>query len=344
MDKDLKNKTAGELEEIVSGFGEKKYLAGYIFSFIHCKNISDVGEVFTLSKNFRRKLAEENFYISQLKTIKKLTDHDGTVKYLFELGDGVRIESVLLSDGERKTLCISCQGGCRMGCVFCATGQLKFSRNLSGGEIADQVNQVTADCGKINNVVYMGMGEPMDNYEEVIRSVRILNDAAGMNIGQRHITISTCGLVDGICKFADEGLGVRLAISLHGVRDDVRGWIMAVAKKYPLAKVIEAVKNYQQKTGRRVTFEYCMIKELNDSVSDARGLVKLIGPMKANVNLIEYNRHKGCEFSASSKNQIRRFAEILTDGGIEVNIRYKRGQKINAACGQLGADKLKIKD
>lgn len=304
MDKDLKNKTAGELEKIVSDFGEKKYLAGYIFSSIHAKNISEVCEVSTLSKKFRQKLDEEGFYISRLETIEKLVDPDGTVKYLFELGDGVRIESVLLTDGERKTLCISCQGGCRMGCVFCATGQLKFSRNLSGGEIADEINQVTADCGKINNVVYMGMGEPMDNYDEVMRSVRILNDAGGMNIGQRHITISTCGLVDGIGRFADEGLQVRLAISLHGARDDVRGKIMAVAKKYPVAKVIEAVKDYQQKTGRRVTFEYCMIKGLNDSVSDARGVVKLIGSMKANVNLIEYNRHEGCEFIPSSKNQI----------------------------------------
>ena len=182
MDKDLKNKTLAELEDIVGRFGEKKYLAGYIFSSIHGRNVGAIGEISTLSKNFRQKLAEQGFFISRLKTIETLTDPDGTVKYLFELGDGVRIESALLIDGKRKTLCISCQGGCRMGCVFCATGQLKFERNLIAGEIADQVNQAAGDCGKINNIVYMGIGEPMDNFEEVMRSVRILHGSIPKNM------------------------------------------------------------------------------------------------------------------------------------------------------------------
>lgn len=340
MDKNLKNKTLAELEQIVADLGGKKYLAEYIFSFIHAKDVEQIADITPLSKDFRQKLADTGCCISQLKIIEKLTDPDGTIKFLFELKDGVRVESALLTDDGRKTLCISCQAGCRMGCRFCATGQLKFRRNLTAGEIVDQFNQAEKNCGKISNVVYMGMGEPMDNFDEVMRSVRILNDPAGKNIGQRHITISTCGLPEGIARLADEPLQVRLAVSLHAAGDEKRGRIMAVAKVQPIKKVIESIKNYQKKTKRRITFEYCMIKDVNDSASDAKALIKLIAGIKANVNLIEYNAHQGCVFEPSSGNNIRRFAQILTEAGIETTIRYKRGRTIKAACGQLGADLL----
>ncbi len=188
-DKDLKNKTLEELEEIVLALEAKKYLAKYIFSFIHAKSAVEIADITTLSKDFRQKLTSAGFYISQLKIIEKHTDPDSTVKYLFELEGAIRVESVILTSKDRKTLCISCQAGCRMGCTFCATARLRFRRNLTAAEIVDQVNKVTDDAGVINNVVYMGMGEPLDNYDEVMRSLRILNHHAGKNIGARHLTV-----------------------------------------------------------------------------------------------------------------------------------------------------------
>jgi 23S rRNA (adenine2503-C2)-methyltransferase len=187
----------------------------------------------------------------------------------------------------------------------------------------------------------MGMGEPMDNFDEVIRSVRILNDEGGRNIGQRHITLSTCGIVEGIDKLAQQGLQVRLAVSLHASEDKLREKIMAVAKKYPLKILLESVRNYQRQVKRRVTFEYCMIKDLNDSATQARRLIKVLSSVNSHVNLIEYNPHPGCEFSSSEPRTIYHFAEILKAAGIETSIRYKRGACINAACGQLGATALK---
>ena len=341
MDKDLKNKTAGELTELVKQFGEKAYLAGYIFSFIHSKDAKNFDDITPLPKTFRNQLVKMGYYISKLKVIEKLTDPDGTVKYVFAAGDGSRIETVVLVDAARSTLCISSQAGCRRGCAFCATGKRKFARDLTAGEIADQVNQAATDCGKINNVVYMGMGEPMDNFDEVIRSVKILNDSAGRNIGQRHITLSTCGIAEGIDRLAQQGLQVRLAVSLHASNDKLREKIMAVAKKYPLNILLESVRNYQRQTKRRVTFEYCMIKGLNDSAAQGRKLIKVLSSINSHVNLIEYNPHPGCEFSGSEPRTIYHFAEILKAAGIETSIRYKRGAGINAACGQLGAAALK---
>ena len=341
MDKDLKNKTIGELEEIAAAYQQKKFVARNIFSFIHQHNTSDILQFTTLSKQFRSLLVQDGYYISQLHTIETFADPDGTKKYLFELGDGTRIETVELLDEGRRTLCISTQVGCRMNCQFCATARLRFTRNLTAGEIVDQVIQVEKTSGKINNVVYMGMGEPFDNYDETIKSVRMLNSSAGKNIGIRHITISTAGVVPGIEQLAEEGMQVRLAISLHAVRDHVREKIMRITKKYPLAPLLEAVREYQQKTNRRVTFEYVMINGLNDSAADARALSRLINGIKANINLIEYNPHDGCDFAPSNRKTIKAFQQILADAGWEIVTRFKRGQHIKAACGQLGATWLK---
>lgn len=340
MDKDLKNKTVGQLEDLIEQLGHKKYLARYIFSFIHAKDAAKIDDITPLPKALRLQLKEMGFHISRLATVETFTDPDGTVKFLFETSDGVRFESVLLVDGadrQRRTLCISCQAGCRMACRFCATAHLKFRRNLTAGEIADQVNLASRHFGRISNVVYMGMGEPFDNYDEVIRSVHILNDRNGKCIGQRHITISTCGIIEGIDRFAEEGLQVRLAISLHAATDNVRAKVMAIARKYPLDALMESIRRYQQKTNRRVTFEYCMIAGLNDSTDDARAIASLIKPLKASVNLIEYNPHPKCRFQASGKDKIEAFRDILTQAGFETVVRYKRGRQIKAACGQLGA-------
>jgi 23S rRNA (adenine2503-C2)-methyltransferase len=341
MNKDLKSQTLDELKNIVADFGQKSYLAKYIFSFIHQKTVSGIDDMTALPKAFRSELADAGYYISQLKTIEKLIDPDGTAKYLFELSDGGRIEAVLLDDNGRKTICISSQVGCRLGCVFCATGYLKFERNLTAGEIIDQVIAVGKDEGKINNVVFMGMGEPLDNYNEVIKAVKILSDQAGLNIGIRRQTISTCGITPGIAKLADEKIYPRLAVSLHAADDNMRKKIMPIANKYPLKNLIKELHNYQEKTGRRISFEYCMIKNLNDGISIAKQIIKLLKPLNAHVNLIEYNSHPGCDFKASESATIKAFKDVLMAAGIETIIRYRRGRSIKAACGQLGAERIK---
>jgi len=378
MDKDLKSKTIDELQRLVVGLGQKKYIAGYVFSFIHTRGVTEVSAITPLNKSFRSELIRQGYYISKLDTIDKLADPDGTVKYVFGLSDGKRIESVLLFDpvkskrfpglspgnskgisqGDgRQTLCVSTQVGCAMGCVFCATGRLGLARNLTAGEIVDQVNlidsvlntryanneqQVSSIAHRVSNVVFMGMGEPLANYDEVLKAVRILNHSKGRNIGIRHLTISTCGLPEAIERLADEDISPRLAISLNAPTDAIRQKLMPITKKYPLARLLKAVEVYQHKTRNRVTFEYCLIKGVNDSALHARMLIKRIRGVLCNVNLIEYNPHSGCNLRPSGRDAIGRFAKVLKESGIETTVRLKKGQSISAACGQLGSS-LKLK-
>jgi len=337
MDQDLKGKTLEELEKLVIGLRQKKYLAGYLFQFIHTQNGREIGMLSTLSKAFRTQLIEQGYFISQLKVVDTLSDPDGSAKYLFELADGERIESVLLPEEDRRTLCASTQVGCPMGCAFCATGRIQFRRNLTAGEIVDQVNTVEQHAGRITNLVYMGMGEPLLNYDAVLKSLRILNHSAGKNIGIRHITISTSGIVPGITKLADEEIRPRLAISLSAPTDALRSKLMPVTHKYPLAELLEAVRTYQARTGQRVTFEYVLIDKVNDSIMHARLLVKLLRGLRYNVNLIEHNPFSGCQFTGSSRQRIQRFASALKEAGVETTIRFRMGRRIKAACGQLQA-------
>lgn len=337
MNKDLKDKTPAELERIVTDLGGKKFLAGYIFGFIHTKNAPAISDITPLSKAFREKLSEEGYFLSQLKTVEVLADPDGSKKYLFELGDGDRIEAVLLRDGPRQTLCVSTQVGCAMRCTFCATGRIKLRRNMTAGEIADQVNQVEADAGKVNNVVYMGMGEPFENYDAVLDSVRILNHKSGKNIGIRHITVSTCGIAPAISKLAGEDIKPRLAISLNAVDDVLRSRLMPVNRTYPLANLFAAIRFYQDKTQQRVTYGYVLIDKVNDSDTHARALVKRLRGLACNVNLIEHNRYPGCALAGSNRDRIAAFASILKEAGIETVTRFKLGRQIKAACGQLQA-------
>ncbi len=337
MSKDLKDKTLGELEQLVVELGQKKYLAKYLFSFLHAKGAQSIAEITPLSKAFRDSLGAEGYFVSQLKVLDCRTDPDGSRKYLFELGDGERVEAVLLRDGERQTLCVSTQVGCAMGCAFCATGRIGLFRNLTAGEIADEVNQAETDAGKIHNVVYMGMGEPFENYDAVLKSVRILNHASGKNIGIRHITISTCGVAPAIVRLAGEDIRPRLAISLNAPSDALRARIMPIARTYPLEELLEAVRTYQRQTQQRVTFEYVLIDKLNDSTAQARLLVKLLRGISCNVNLIEHNPFAGCSLAGSSRDRIARFASVLKEAGIETVTRFKLGRHIQAACGQLQA-------
>jgi len=340
MSKDLKEKTLAELEQIVVGLGQKKYLAEYIFHFIHNEAVTEIAQITPLSKAFRKQLTDQSYYISQIALANELTDKDGTAKYVFTLGDGSRIETVLLLDDERRTLCVSAQVGCALGCLFCATGKLGFSRNLTAAEIVDQVNTVQAEAGRITNVVYMGMGEPLLNYRAVVKSVAILNHPKGKNIGIRHITISTCGIAPAIRKLASEDVHPKLAVSLNAPNDALRTQLMPINAKYPIAELLKAARFYQDRTRQRVSFEYVMIKGLNDSPAHARMLVNLLRGLMCHVNLIEHNPYPGCEFAGSDSERIRQFASILERAGIETTVRFRMGRSIRAACGQLGADWL----
>jgi 23S rRNA (adenine2503-C2)-methyltransferase len=341
MSKDLKDKTPEELEQLVTELGQKIYLAEYIFGFIHVENVTEISQITPLSKAFRQELIDQGYYISGLVVARKLEDKDGSAKYLFTLEDGNQIETVLLPEGRRRTVCISTQVGCNLDCLFCATGKLGFRRNLTTAEIVDQVETVEADSGKITNVVYMGMGEPFLNYDAVIKSIRILNHPEGKNIGIRHITVSTCGIVPGIKQLAREDIQPRLAVSLNAPADDLRTQLMPINAKYPLAELFKAIRDYQQSTHRRVTFEYVMIKEKNDSAEHAKMLLKLLRGIMCHVNLIEHNPHPGCDFAGSGGERMKSFAAVLESAGIETTMRFKMGRGIKAACGQLGADMVK---
>jgi len=369
MNHDLKDMTLEELERIVVGLGQKKYLAGYLFQFVHAQDGRDLPALTTLSKAFRAQLAEQGYFISQIKVADCLSDPDGSAQYLFELADGERIESVLLPDEDRLTLCVSTQVGCPMGCAFCATGKIQFRRNLTAAEIVDQVyaaeaslvarrssldEEPAADSGpaletsnlkletpearpRITNLVYMGMGEPFQNYDAVMRSIRILNHSSGRNIGIRHITVSTSGVAPAIRRFAKEEIRPRLAISLSAPADALRDRLMPINRKHPLPELIDAVRAYQAETGQRVTFEYVLIDKVNDTVNHAKLLVKLLRGLMYNVNLIEHNPFAGCEFTGSSRDRIQRFADELKEAGVETTIRFRMGRGIKAACGQLQA-------
>ncbi len=340
MNTDLKDKTLGELEHLVLESGGKKYLADYIFQFIHVEGAAEISQITPLSKAFREKLIARGYHISQLTVADKLTDEDRTTKYLFQLSDGCRIETVLLVDGNRRTLCVSTQAGCAMDCQFCATARLGFQRNLTAGEIVDQVNTVATDAGNVSNVVYMGMGEPLANYEAVVKSVGILNHPKGKNIGIRHLTISTCGIVPAIRKLAGENVRPRLAVSLNAPTDELRTKLMPINAKFPIADLLKAIRFYQDRTRQRVTFEYVMIEGLNDSPAQAQLLVKLLKGLACNVNLIEHNPYPRCKYAGSDGDRIRRFAAVLKESGMEIVMRFKMGRRIRAACGQLGSDWL----
>ncbi len=341
MSKDLKDKTLDKLEKTVVDLGQKKYLAAYIFHFIHVEDAVEISQITPLSKRLREHLVEQGYYISRLAVLKKLTDKDGTAKYVFSVGDGNRIETVLLPDEARRTLCVSTQVGCSMGCRFCATARVPFERNLTAAQIVDQVNIVQSDAGRISNVVYMGMGEPLANYEAVVKSLGMLNHPKGKNIGIQHITVSTCGLAPAIKRLAAEDVRPRLAVSLNAPSDALRTKLMPINAKYPITDLMAAVRLYQSRTRQRVTFEYVMIREVNDSASQAKMLVNLLEGLACNVNLIEHNPYPGCDFAGSDSGRIRQFASVLEAAGIETTVRFRMGRGIQAACGQLGAEWLR---
>lgn len=339
--KNIKDYNLEELKEELIALGEKKYRAEQIFQWLYIDKVKEFDDMTNLSIELRNKV-KENFCICNYKILKKQESSDGTKKYLFDVLDGNAIETVLMQYHHGKTICVSSQIGCKMGCKFCASTGIQFVRNLSAGEIVEQIIAVEQDIGeKISNIVFMGIGEPFDNYDNVMKAVRIINHPKGLNIGARHISISTSGLVPRIYDFANEELQCTLSISLHATSNEKRSSMMPVNTRYPIEELMKACRDYIAKTNKRISFEYALAKDNNDNLEDAKELVKLLKGMLCHVNLIPINKIENGKFTKSTNENIIKFRDYLNENGIVATIRRELGSDIDAACGQLRRKNLK---
>lgn len=336
MDKiNLKDLTLEELQDYIISLGEPKFRALQIFKWLY-SGVQDFEEMTNISKSFRDKLKSQSVVGNLIINKKFISAIDGTRRYLLQLSDNNYIESVLMKYKHGYSICISSQVGCAMGCKFCASTKNGKIRNLSAGEIIDQIITVERDVGEhISNVVMMGVGEPLDNFDNIVKFIKNANNPNGLNIGQRHITISTCGIVERIYKLADLNFQITLAISLHATNDETRNDIMPVNKKYNISKLLTACKYYVNKTGRRITFEYTLINRKNDFSQNAEELSNLLKGVLCHVNLIPVNAVDGTGFVPGSEKSIRNFQNILEKNGIPATVRREMGSDISAACGQL---------
>ncbi len=333
--KNIKDYNLEELKEELKALGEKPFRAEQIFKWLYIDKVKEFDEMTNLSLELREKL-KENYTMCNYNIITKQESSDGTKKYLFDVLDGNAIETVLMQYHHGKTICVSCQIGCKMGCKFCASTGIKFVRSLTSGEIVEQILAVEQDIGdKISNIVFMGIGEPLDNYENVIKAIRIINNPKGLNIGARHISVSTSGLVPRIYDLAKENIQCTLSISLHATNNEKRSSMMPVNNRYNIEELIKACKDYIKITNRRISFEYALAKDNNDNLEDAKELVKLLKGMLCHVNLIPINKIENGKFSKSSNENIMKFRDYLNDHGIVATIRRELGSDIDAACGQL---------
>ena len=336
----LKDLTFEQLTDYLCGLGLSKFRGRQVFEWLY-KGVTSFDEMTNLSKDLRAQLAEL-CEITTLEVVTKQVSSDGTIKYLFRLMDGETVESVLMDYKHGHPICISTQVGCNMGCKFCASTIGGKVRDLTAGEIMDQILFAQKDSGEqVSNIVLMGIGEPMDNYEAVTTFIRNVNHFAGLNIGARHISLSTCGLVDGIYKLADEGIPVTLSVSLHAPNDELRSSLMPVNKKYPIAKLMQAIRDYIDKTNRRVTFEYSLIEGGNENKEQAFELVKLTKGMLAHINLIPVNQVKGKSYVKSNPERVQAFRDILEQNGLTTTVRRELGSDIEASCGQLRRENTK---
>ena len=339
--KNIKNYNLENLKQEIVALGEKPYRAEQIFKWIYEENVTTFEEMSNLPKELRKKL-EENFTLCIYRILKKQESVDGTKKYLFDVGDGNAIETVLMEYKHGKSLCVSSQIGCKMGCKFCASTGIAFVRNLTSGEIVEQILAVQREEKvKISNVVFMGIGEPFDNYDNVIGAIQIMNNQKGLNIGARHISVSTSGIVPRIYDLAEEKMQCTLSISLHATTDEKRSQMMPVNKKYNIETLLKACKDYIAKTNRRISFEYALAKDKNDNLEDAKRLVDLLKGMLCHVNLIPINKIENGQFVKSSNENIIRFRDYLNEHGIVATIRRELGPDIDAACGQLRKKEVK---
>ena len=335
---DILSRTKEEISALLSAWGEPRYRAGQIFSWLHRGASFD--EMSNLPAKLRQRLNDECVILTPAIDRKLVSAKDGTVKYLFALHDGQRIESVFMRYHHGNTVCISSQAGCRMGCRFCASTVNGLSRGLLPSELLGQVLAVRRDTGeRISGIVLMGIGEPLDNYENVLRFLRLVGDPEGLNIGYRHISLSTCGIVPKIRALAEEDLPITLSISLHAASDAVRSAVMPVNRKYNIDALLSACKDYFAKTKRRISFEYTLIGGKNDREADALALASLLhsrlGDMPLHVNLIPVNAVKESGFHAPTIKEAGHFAELLTKHGVTATVRRKLGSDIDASCGQL---------
>ena len=325
----------GEIRAALEGSGAKRHAAGQIFRWLHARRAHDFASMSDLPAVLREELAAR-FGISTAAITGRQVSGDGTVKFMVAFPDGVQVETVVLREKGRKTQCVSTQAGCALGCRFCATGALGFTRDLTAGEIAAQVEDVQAAAGRAGGLVFMGMGEPFLNYDNVLRAVRILNDAGGLGVGARHVTISTAGIPAGIRRLAREGLQVRLSVSLNATTDETRSRLMPVNRRHPLLKVLDAVDYYARASGRRVTLEYVLVPGENDTGEDLERLAGIARALKAYVNLIELNPGPWGAAGGERK-AVLRWKRRLLARGVQAAARFKRGLDIQAGCGQLAS-------
>lgn len=330
---DIRDVSLEELKATLTDWGIPGYRADQIFTWLYRKGVEDFDRMTNLAPDLRQRISR-HFSLSVLRSIKESRSTDGTRKFLIGLADKELIESVLIPAKDRVTGCISAQVGCRYGCRFCASGLAGFKRHLSSGEIINQVIYLK-ESESLSNLVVMGVGEPMDNYDNVLKALRIINSPRGVGLGARRITISTCGLIPGIKRLAGEGLQIRLSVSLHSADDKIRTGLMPVNKQYPLKELIKACQYYIRQTNRLVTFEYLLIKGVNSGVGDARQAARLLTGLNCKVNLIPYNPVAEFGFTAPGRGQVSSFCDTLVEAGIKATIRVPRGQDIRAACGQL---------
>lgn len=333
---DIKSLRREELINFITEKGEKKYRADQLFSWMHKNLAESMDEMSNIPKSLKELMAKEAEFITLKSVDCQVSAQDGTRKYLFALPDENLIESVCMEYREWNSICISSQAGCNMGCRFCASTLGGCKRSLTASEMLEQVYRVQRDSEKrISNVVIMGSGEPLDNYDNLLRFLDILTDEKGFNMGERHITVSTCGLVPEIRRLAGEKRAITLAVSLHAPNDEVRKQLMPVAEKYPMAELMDAVRYYYDCTGRRITFEYALSKGINDDPSQAEELSKLLKGMNCHVNLIPVNPVKERKIAGSSPSVTAAFKSKLEKNGINVTIRREMGRDIDGACGQL---------
>lgn len=336
MDKtDILSLTLSELSEKIVELGEKKFRAKQIYEWLHVKRVIDFAQMTNISAQLIEQL-KIYFCLNQLKVVRKLESCiDNTVKYLYELSDGNCVETVLMDYNHGNSLCISTQVGCKMGCNFCASTIAGFKRNLTTAEILSQLYETERQSDrKVSSIVLMGIGEPLDNYDNVMRFLEILSSKEGTNMSLRHVSLSTCGLVDRINDLADKKLGLTLSVSLHATDNATRDEIMPVNHRYKIEELISACRNYINKTGRRISFEYAVIDGVNDSKEEAKRLAKLLSGMICHVNLIPVNKIKERNYNSTRKSA-QKFQQYLTDLGVNATIRRTLGADIEAACGQL---------
>lgn len=339
--KNIKDYNLEELKKELQSMDEKTFRAEQIFKWLYQEKVRSFDEMTNLSLDLRNKL-KQNYTICNYNILKKQESKDGTIKYLFDVLDGNAIETVLMSYHHGYSICVSSQIGCKMGCKFCASTGINFIRSLTSGEVVEQIIAVEQDQNiRISNVVFMGIGEPLDNYDNVVNAIHIINNPKGLNIGARHISVSTSGLVPKIYQLADENIQCTLSISLHATNNEKRSGMMPVNNAYPIEELIQACKDYIAKTNRRISFEYALAKDSNDNLDDAKELVKLLKGMLCHVNLIPINKIENGQYSKSTNENIMKFRDYLNDHGIVATIRRELGSDIDAACGQLRRKNLK---